>query len=350
MAELHAFDLVTGEPYGRLDVSQLQWSERINARLDLSCRLDLAHRPSRELAPSLLPGRTKLVLVDGPIVKSFILWETSYTERRFLNLRAAGLWSWFQQMPLQRFFRFNNREQFEIAAELINWAQAPAQGGGIGVDVDISPPSGVLRDRTYRRFEFAPVGQRVDELAAVNGGFDFAIDSTFDGNVTVTDTWRPSYPRAGTTWPASALQVDAQNAAELTVDESAPIRAILEVGAGEGVDQIDAALGVTPSPYPPLWKVVSRKTVERQATLFNHARRDFELHNRQTEAWAVTVMDKYDALKGLTVGDEANITVAPGDFRFPDGTEEVRRVIGRSVSVPDDGGPERVALTLENRE
>lgn len=353
LLEIHAFDLVTGEAFGRLDAARVSWSEQLNGRMDLSCRLDLAHRPSREIAPRLVDTKVrpiKLVVYDPPIAKSFILWEASYTESRFLNLRGAGLWSWFAQFPLSRSFTFTQRDQHLIAATLLNWAQHADQGGGIGVTIDTTT-SGVLRDRTYNGFEYAPVGQRVDELAAVDNGFEFAIDSTFDGNVTVTDTWRPSYPRAGRVWPDSGLQIDVDGtAAQLTVDWVTPTTDVREIGAGEGGVDMFTAAATDPAlgDYAPLWDVVRRKSVERRTTLQAHADRDLELANRRTERWSVTVLDRFGLLKTMTVGDECQIVIGRDDFRWPDGTEVVRRVVGRTVNTDDDGGPDRVELELEN--
>lgn len=355
LLEIHAFDLVTGQAFGPLDAGQVRWSERLNGRLDLSFRLDLAHRPSREMAPNLADdGRVKpikIVVYDPPIVKSFVLWEASYTESRFLNLRAAGLWSWFGQIPLSRSFTFTQVDQHAIAATLLNWAQASAQGGGIGVAIDATL-SGVLRDRNYNGFEYVPVGQRVDELAAVDNGFDFTIESTFDGNITVTDTWVPSYPRAGRSWPESGIQIDADGkAANLTVDWITPTTDVREIGAGEGVDMLTAtANDPTLSVYAPLWMVEDRKSVEYQTTLQAHADRDLQLANRRTESWSVTVLDKHALLKTLTVGDECQIVIGQGDFRWPDGHEVVRRIVGRTVTVSDDGEPDRVDIELENLE
>lgn len=351
---VHAFDLVTGEPFGRLDAGQVKWSERLNGRLELSFRLDLAHRPSREMAPRLVDdaGRVrpiKVVVYDPPIAKSFILLEASYTDRRFLGLRGAGLWSWFAQFPLSDPFTFVQTDQHTIAATLLNWAQHPAQGGGIGVAVD-NTLSSRLRDRTYNGFEHVPVGQRVDELAAVIDGFDFAIDTTFDGNITVVDTWRPQYPRAGRAWPESGIQIDADGTATaLTVDWSTPTTDQREIGAGEGTDMLTAtANDPTLTDYPPLWATENRKSVEEQATLQSHAGRDLQLANRRTQQWSVTVLDRFKLLKGLIVGDECQIAVGPGDFRWPDGYEAVQRAVGRTVNVDDDGGPDQVTLELEN--
>lgn len=355
-AEVHAFDLVTGAPLGRLDVGQLSWSEQLNARMTIDCRLDLAHRPSREMVPLLVDDvhncvrPVKLVLFDDPVVKSFILWEVQYIDRRFLKLSGAGLWSWFAQFPLSQRLRFVQAEQIYIATTLIGWAQAPEQGGGINVAVEWTP-SGRKRDQTYEGFEYGMVGQRVDELAALADGFDFAIESTFDGNVTVTDTWRPSYPRAGRPWPASGIQIDADGTTTtLEVLTSQPTTDVRAIGAGEGTGMLHAeAHDDTLDAWPPLWADTGadHKTVERQATLQGHADRQLQLANRGTERWSVTVLDKYDLLKGLTVGDECQVVVGPGDFRYPDGLSVVRRVVGRSVTVPDDGGPDEVDLELE---
>lgn len=345
-AELHAFDLATGVPRGRLRASKVKWSEGLNAELGLRFRLDLAHRPTREVAPFLRSGGTKIVLHDPPVTRSFIVWERSYTQRRFLQVRAAGLWSWFNQRPLDRTFRYRGADQHAIAAELVEWAQ---RGGGVGVGVEWSA-SGRRRDRTYKGFENAMVGDRVAELAAVEDGFNFTIETTFDGHVAVSDTWRPLYPRAGVSWPASGARVDLDGSAtDLDVDEFAPISHQRELGAGEGKAMRVADHSVSlPPQYPPLWRVEGRKTVELVETLREHARADLAAHNAAAESWSPTVLDRFGTVRAMTVGDECQLVVGAGDYLWPDGYETVRRLVGRDVTISDKGGPDRVTLQLES--
>ena len=78
---------------------------------------------------------------------------------------------------------FNDTDQFEIARDLVANAQIGWFPYESSADLGIiaqSNMSGVLRDRTYHLEEAASVGQRLQELASVDNGFEYMISTYVD--------------------------------------------------------------------------------------------------------------------------------------------------------------------------
>ncbi len=80
-------------------------------------------------------------------------------------------------------------DQTLIAKDLIDTVQAD-DWSDYGIDTSGVSASGVLRDRSYEAGKVHRVGQRVEELAAVKNGFDFAYDP-------VTGSFDTYYPQRG---------------------------------------------------------------------------------------------------------------------------------------------------------
>ncbi len=69
-------------------------------------------------------------------------------------------------------------DQFDIARQLVDYAQQAA-GGDIGIEYD-THTSGMLRDRTYSRYDLPTIRDLLAKLGAVEGGFEWRIASYRD--------------------------------------------------------------------------------------------------------------------------------------------------------------------------
>lgn len=81
-------------------------------------------------------------------------------------------------------------DQAEIAWQLIQQTQTRA-GGGLGISKGIGNPTGVNRDRTYEVGD--SIGERIQELSEVIGGFDWDITPA-SASALHLDVW---YPQRG---------------------------------------------------------------------------------------------------------------------------------------------------------
>src|SRR5690606_38614744 len=184
---------------GEVPTGGVQWEEGENAATSLAFTVDLAEEasvlgdpPSSALAyrplggqfrNMLRPGRVKVTPLrygmdergrpigsGNPSLGSHNVWAADYDGRQ-LSVQCGGMWSYFTTEggaePLWQNRSFSNVDQFEMARQLIAFAQQGA--GNIGL-LAAAGNSGVLRTETYDGGELARVSTRVEELARRQNG------------------------------------------------------------------------------------------------------------------------------------------------------------------------------------
>ena len=212
---------------------------------------------------------------DGVIVFGGILWTSDADiDAGTITYAGEGWHSYFRRRVLRARKVYVQQDQVTIAKDLLNYAQAFG-GGSIGVWTADAAPSGVLRDRTYEAFERKNIGEAIEQLAAVENGFDFRYESQYDqvGNLGVR--FLTSYPPTGR-HTEYVLEVGKQlSQLNIKTDATTLATNVDAVGAGEGDIKLLATvsdpglLGV----YPMLDDVVSFTDVSEQPTLTAHARK-----------------------------------------------------------------------------
>ena len=354
-------DLRTNTLLGDLPLTDVSYSEVLNGAGTFSGTLPLAVDAATSsttrasvaaiLTASSQPGRTVVWMVrDGVVLGGAIVWSRKRRKGQPATLAGAGLWSFFRMQHLRSTLAFAGVDQLAIARSLIQTAQA-VNGADIGVQLG-TETSGVLRDRTFNSWELKQVGEAVEQLAAVNGGFDFAVDVTQGfGKVLTLSSPRRGRP-AGTT---AIVFADGKNLLDYEVSEDATRAANVysAVGDGDGAatmistatrtDQLDIG-------YPLLSEVGAFKDISVRATLDARAISGVDARATVPTFWQLTV-DPDDLDGGLgtfTVGDDAIVEV-PDDDNFPrqldgqPGYRAVHRIVGFEVSIPSQG---RETLTV----
>lgn len=170
------------EDVDAIEWSSLQWSSTLSraqslsvtferARLTAAVRLHL--RSPDRLATELWLLRNGAIVQAGPLLGGASQGES-------LRLEVGGLMTYLDLMLVEQNMRFDQIEQFAIAAGLIDqWQNNVAPGashGHFGIDTSKVGASGRLRDQTYDRNEIHWVGKRIEELGARRDGFDAEID------------------------------------------------------------------------------------------------------------------------------------------------------------------------------
>lgn len=167
-----------------LEVDQIEW-ESITWSTTLSQPQDLTARcPLYSFTPPVvhrlnswspvLP--TELWLFrDGEKVFAGPL-KTWRRSGNVVELTALGLLGYLQNMIVLADMRFDQIDQFTIAKALVDQFQGGIPYANVGIDTSTVGVSGKLRDRTYVRNEQHHVARRIEELGAVNGGFDAEIN------------------------------------------------------------------------------------------------------------------------------------------------------------------------------
>lgn len=306
----------------------------------------------RDWLTGTAPAKTAIYVErDGVLMGGWIVWTRDYdTDARVLTLGGAELWSYFRRRRIRWTVRHTATDQLVIARSLIDRAQQ-STGGNVGV-ITGTETSGRLRDRTYETFEDKPVGEAVEQLAAVIDGFDFEVTVGLESGAYVRRL-RLHYPQMGR--PASqtghVFEVGRNATMRWHEDGSRAANSVAGIGAGEGVSmlrsvQTDTAL--LTEGYPLLEESISLKDVSVAATLTGHTGEALaDLRLPATLPTVTALADTDPAFGAYIPGDFARIRSQPGqDPRWPDGLDTFARIASWTVRVPDEG-PETVDITLQ---
>lgn len=153
------------------------------------------------LLAKIVPTRTVCyVHADEQIVGCYLVWSNkrSRSEAGVVTCEIQGstLESYFYRRQLDTDLTYSGVEQTEIAAALVDGATGgtstypDAANIRLSIDRDVS---GVTRDREYLASGNDYYGDLLENLASVDDGFEYTIDSYIDGGVRVRNM-RIQYP------------------------------------------------------------------------------------------------------------------------------------------------------------
>jgi hypothetical protein len=342
-----ASDLRTGVQIAELPVSSLSYGSVLNGAGELSATLPLPEGDpvaAATLVDAVDPVRRQIVVErDGAIVWCGVVWAAPYDDSaRAIGVRAAETWSYYRRRVIGTTRNYRQADQFAIARQLLNDAHA-ISGGDIGVTVG-AETSGVLRDRSYPSWEYKNLGEAVEELANVVGGFDFGIDATWTPAGELSKRFR-LYARKGrrAAETGHVFEVGTNVVAwDWPLDGTRYANRVHNVGAGQ-----DAATKRTTrtrtseitAGYPLIETVLSNTDVSVVSTLNAQADKALASFARPVVVPAVTVRADLDPIFGAyQTGDACRFICQPGlSPRFPEGLDDYRRIVGWEVSVSDEG-------------
>ena len=361
-----ATDLRTSTQIAELPLAGLSFGSVLNGAGELSATLPLPEGDAEQaatLVDAVDPVRRQLIVErDGVPVWCGIVWAAPYDDgSRSVDVRAAETWSYYRRRVIGTRRAYKQTDQLAIARQLLNDAHA-VTGGDIGVTVG-TETSGVLRDRLYETWEFKNLGEAVEELADVVGGFDFSIDVTWDTTGALTKLFRLHYPRRGRRQAQTGHVFEVgRNVIEWDwpVDGTRYANRVHNVGAGQDAStkrstrtasgQLVAGSAGGPG-YPLIEEVISNTDVTVTATLTAQANQALAVFARPVVVPSVTVRPEISPAFGeWTVGDACRFRCPPGlSPRFPDGLDDFRRIVGYEMRVNDDGSEElRLTLGVED--
>lgn len=307
---------------------------------------------------AIIAGRTAVWVERGrDIWWGGIVWTPALakSERGFisLDLQAAGWESYLAHRMLYDTQTAEQVDQFDIVRGLVDYAQT-TPGGDIGITYD-EHTSGVLRDRTYSRYDLPWIADLISDLSATEDGYEWRIASYRDADGRRIKRLRLGHPRltAGATeivldhpgpilsyrfptdatvkanaWQSRGATVNANQA-----EDSVPLMSPLIV------NDDDIAAG-----WPRLDGSSDYTTVEQQATLDAHARADAAAAVNPVVIPEITVR-LGDTISPALLG--ATVRVRIRDIWYPDGLDVRFRVVGLSITPPERGQPETAKLYLE---
>lgn len=182
-------DLLTDQDVAELEVDSVRFDRRIIVPGSFSASVNVSNEEVARRTKNVIPGKTVChIYRDQEIWGTYIIWTVRVTSPQRgpvkVDFTGASLESWLYRRLLDQDISYNQVDQINIASSLVNMAQtgwAPYEANAnLSIEFQ-SGTSGILRDRTYRRDEAATVGQRLEELANVDNGFEYLIDVYYDG-------------------------------------------------------------------------------------------------------------------------------------------------------------------------
>ncbi|MFF7146039.1 hypothetical protein ACFZB5_33400 [Streptomyces nodosus] len=318
--------------------------------------------PNRELATraraAIVPGRTAVWVERGRTLWwGGILWTAApgidSRGNVSIGIQAGGWTSYLYHRMLYDTQEAAQVDQFDLVRGLLDYVQS-TPGGDLGITYD-QHISGVLRDRTYSRYDLPYVGDLIDNLAAVEGGFEWRIASYRDADGRRVKRLQLGHPvlQHGSSdvvlthpgpllsyqWPMDATSKanawQSRGASDNTnqAETSVPLMSPLLVNSGDIADG-----------WPRLDGSSDYTTVEERPTLDAHARAD------AAAALTPVTIPEVEVLLGEDITPDllgATVRLRIRDLWWPDGLDARYRVVGITVNPPERGRPETARLYLE---
>lgn len=282
---------------------------------------------------------------DGVLQYGGILWTArADIGANTLELAGEGYHSYWRRRHLVNNTTYTAVDQHTIAKNLIDTAQA-VPDGTIGVAVS-TLTSGRTRDRTWRAYERKNLGEAIEQLADVDGGFDWRYDFAYNTG-TPTGTLNFTYPATGRR-TQHVFEVGT-NCSMLSYEEDGTsiCNYVDALGAGEGDDHLIATAANAPliGPYPVLEDVISFTDVRDWWTLIDHANRRLARGAGPIRRVGLDTFPDVDPTLGsYIVGDQVTVRADHGWVQLDDWM----RIVEMTVTI--SGGAEAINLSMAGLE
>lgn len=311
------------------------------------------------------PRRTTIaVLRDEVVVGEYIIWQRppyKPTEKK-LHLNASEIRSYFDHRLLRpngvgspKTLSFTQVDQLAIFRSLMADCQAVTYNGApvgdIGVEMDAGQMSGVLRDRkdtkddagAYHGYNFATYGELLDNLANLDGGFEWRIDSYLDSSRALRRVLRLGYPYLGHPPNDDAVTLEYPGTVvdyEWPEDGTTSANAVFTIGAGEEKSmkwgEAYAAAELL-SGFPLLERTTSYKSASVQSTLDGHAKADVAALSGDVVVPSLTVRGRPD----ISPGDHVRVRISDESL-FPGSDAHPVETFMRAVQITTSPGPPEI--------
>ncbi|MER7361952.1 hypothetical protein [Nonomuraea wenchangensis] len=278
-----------------------------------------------------------------------------------IALTGSTLDAYLNAVEIQDDLFYAGDDQIAIARSLLNHLMSRT---GANLSLNLQPGvSGVERDRTYLDSEGGRYGQRLVELAQVDGGFEWTINLDVDGG-SLLRRWVWGYPTLGTLDPPPHLFSDGRNGGDILEwsEEIDALRGATRWRARGSSSTGDASTTGTPlvssvveasaylaAGWPRIDRTLSYSTVTDAGTLDDYAAFWAATAPGALRVHQATVtFGKNPSLTPNHLGDAARLYL---DNEWHRGVWRTHRVIGIGVTPPSrSGGKEEARLVLEGAE
>lgn len=185
-------NLLSDTDIAELDVQGVKFDRRIIVPGTFSGTVAVTNEEIARQVKKVVPGRSIVhIYRDSEIWGTYIIWSARVTGSRAnttVAFQGASLESWFYRRIVDvDELTYSQIDQIDIFRDLIFNAQIGWLPYEANADLRISVVpdtgvSGIKRDRVYKKTEAATFGQRMEELANVDDGFEYMIRTYVDDN------------------------------------------------------------------------------------------------------------------------------------------------------------------------
>lgn len=359
-------DLLSDSDLCELELSNVRFDRRIIQAGAFSGTVYVTNSDIATQVKKIVPARTILhIYRDSDIWGSYIIWNmkvrSSSRGPAQVDLQGATLESWFDHRIVDVDLIYSSADRLDIARSLIDTAQTgwtPYEANAnLGITYDTND-LGIQSDRSYYLTDAVSVGQRLQELANTNGGFEYMITTyedpalgyrvrkfkfaqqlggnseavfTYPGNILSYEVTYDASESATVWWVRGETIQDDATATEYPQMTETPFF---------GEDWLNNA-------FPHMDKVVDYPTIRFLPILELYARWWAEGYSGVVAVPVVEIStDDNMQISPALLGTTAQFTIVDEFFAQGDFTSE-NRVIGIEVTPPDRGNKERIRLVIE---
>lgn len=365
-------NLLSDSDVAELELENVKFDRRIIVPGKFSGTATVTNTDIANQVKKVVPAKTVVhVYRDADIWGTYIIWSmrvrSSSRGPVTVEFQGASLESWFYKRIIDQDLSFDNVDQFDIARTLVENAQVGWFPYAASADLGIiaqSNDSGVLRDRSYHVEEAVSVGQRLEELANVDNGFEYMISTYVDTEsdlrvreLVLRTELGSENQEAVFTYPGSILGY------EITYDGTDSATAWW--ARGDTIDEDvtgDSLPLMTEGPvlsdlwlesaFPHMDRVVDYSSVIILDTLEDYAA---WWRDNRSGIWAVPVIsinttDTPTLITPQTLGSRAMFTVVDEFFGQDESGPDFsysNRVVGIEVDTPQRGSAESIRFVIE---
>lgn len=365
-------DLLSDADVAELELSNVRFDRRIITPGAFSGSITVTNSDMANQVKKVVPAKTVVhVYRDADIWGTYIIWQvrvrSSSRSGVQVEFQGASLESFFYRRLLDLDQTYNDVDQFDIARDLVSIAQTGwmpyPNAPQLGIISNPAVMSGVLRDRSYYITDAATVGQRLEELANVDNGFEYMINTYVDsdaglrvrefvlaeqlGSENIDVTF--SYPGSIDSYE---IQMDATAAAtafwtrgdSIQDDVTADARALMTLEPALAEEWLDAG-------FPHLDRVIDYSTVIELSTLEAYAQwwKDNRAGVFSIPIISINTTDIATLITPSSLGTEAQFTILDEYFTLVGGVPEfssVHRIVGIEVNPPQRGNTESIRFVI----
>ena len=365
-------DLRTDQHIVDLPLTSVSFDRRICQAGSFSATLPITNSDLASLAARVVPrtpgdvskgpGRTVVhVWRNGQIWGSYVIWAAKVSAdargRVSISFTGSGLESVLWRR-LVGSVSYSNSDQLFIARDLVSRAQGTngTAPRWLGLTFGGQSSSGVRRDRTYSSFDYAMVGERLQQLSEVINGPEWSIFTSANAigarrrefrvsQVLGTGTvHRITQPGTLVDW---SYTIDANSATTYHT-----IRGGDDGNGSRRYATRPANLSHLEKGWPWLDAVHDYPTATVASTLAEYA--DWWMDHRSGAIRVMTAAVQVPENPTLTpehLGDVARMTVVnpwwPLSEEGEPTLDEARRIVGMEITPPERDSPERMGLVFE---